>query len=108
MFDETTVTMIQGDVVEVQQIERGRRGGVHLLVASGSERLDVHLGPAAYLEDQGLTLAKGDRIEVKGSRVEFDGKPAIIAQEVRRGGQVVALRDESGLPLWRGQRRSRR
>jgi len=27
----------------------------------------------------------------------------IIAQEVRRGDQVLALRDANGVPLWRGQ-----
>jgi hypothetical protein len=40
---------------------------------------------------------------VKGSRITFGGKPAIVAQEMRRGGDVLAFRDATGLPLWRGR-----
>ncbi len=106
MFDPSTVTTIQGEIADVQRIERGRRhAGVHLVVAMGSDPIAVHLGPDFYLDGQALKLAKGDRIEVKGSRVTFGGKPAIIAQEVRRDGQVLALRDETGVPLWRGSGR---
>ncbi len=106
MFDPSTVTTIQGEIADVQRIERGRRhAGVHLVVAMGSDQVAVHLGPDFYVDVQALKLAKGDRIEVKGSRVTFGGKPAIIAQEVRRDGQVLALRDENGVPLWRGMGR---
>jgi hypothetical protein len=40
-----------------------------------------------------------------GSRITFAGKPAIVAAEVKKGDQVLKLRDESGTPLWRGQGR---
>lgn len=108
MFDPETVTTVQGDVVDIQRIEGRRHAGVHLSVAVGSETLDVHLGPDFYVDAQALKLAKGDRVEVKGSRVTFDGKPAIIAQEIRRGDQALALRDATGVPAWRGQGMGRR
>ena len=108
-FDPATVTTIQGRIADIQRLDRGRRHqGVHLAVTSGSEALPVHLGPDFYVDAQPLKLAKGDQIEVKGSRVTFEGQPAIIAQEVRRGGEVLALRDADGLPLWRGQGGGRR
>jgi hypothetical protein len=102
-FDPKAVTTIQAKVVEVQRIARGRHEGIHLAVAMGSENVAVHLGPDFYVDAQPLKLAKGDQIEVKGARTTFDGQPVIIAQEVRRGDQVLALRDANGLPLWRGQ-----
>jgi hypothetical protein len=96
---------IQGEILGVERIPRGRRGeGVHLVVATGSEELPVHLGPSSFVDQQSLKLAKGDRIEVKGSRITLDGKPALIAQEVRRGSESMALRDASGVPLWAGAR----
>ena len=103
MFDPKTITTVQGDVVAVQRVEGRRHTGVHLTVAVGSESVDVHLGPDFYVDAQALQIAKGDRIEVKGSRITFDGKPAVVAQEVRRGAEVLALRDASGTPAWRGQ-----
>jgi hypothetical protein len=107
-FDPKAVTTIQGEIVEVQRVARGRHEGVHLTVAMGSESVEVHLGPAFYVDRQGLELAKGDRIEVKGARTTFAGQPTILAQEVRRGEQVLALRDANGVPLWRGQGMGRR
>jgi hypothetical protein len=42
---------------------------------------------------------------VRGSRVTFDGKPAIIAATVRKGDEELALRDAAGRPVWSGWRR---
>jgi len=108
-FDAKAVTTIQGEVADIQRIA-GRRGheGIHLTVATGSENLAVRLGPDFYVDGQSLQLAKGDKVEVKGSRITIDGQPAMIAQEMRRGDQVLALRDANGVPLWRGQGRGRR
>jgi hypothetical protein len=50
-------------------------------------------------------IEKGDKIEVKGSRVMFAGKQAIIAAEVKKGGSVLVLRDSAGVPAWAGWRR---
>jgi hypothetical protein len=107
-FDPKAVTTIQGEITDIQRIA-GRHGheGIHLTVAMGSEKLAVHLGPDFYVDGQALKLATGDKVEVKGSRTSFDGQPVIIAQEVRRGDQVLALRDANGVPLWRGQGRGR-
>jgi hypothetical protein len=104
-FDPGTVTTVQGEVLDVERIPRGRRGeGVHLVLAAGSEKLAVHLGPAFFVDEQSLKLAKGDRIEVKGSRVVMGGAPALIAQEIKRGGESMVLRDADGVPLWSGAR----
>ncbi|HYQ80721.1 MAG TPA: hypothetical protein VEP68_04420, partial [Anaeromyxobacteraceae bacterium] len=103
-FDPATATTVQGRIVDVQRIDRGRRHqGVHLSLAVGSETLPVLLGPDFYVDAQATKLAAGDDVEVKGSRATFGGKPALVAQEVRRGGEVLALRDADGVPLWRGQ-----
>lgn len=108
-FDASTVTTVQGQIADIQRFDGGRGGGgVHLSVAVGSETIAVHLGPAFYVDAQSLELAKGDTVEVKGSRITLEGVPAIIAQEVRKGDRVLALRDASGVPLWRGQGRGRR
>lgn len=65
----------------------------------------MHLGPSWYIENQDLTIAPADKMEAKGSRITFEGKPAIIASEVKKGDDVLMLRDASGVPLWSGWRR---
>ena len=42
---------------------------------------------------------------MKGARTTFAGKPAIIAAEVKKGDEVLKLRDDSGFPVWSGWRR---
>jgi hypothetical protein len=79
--------------------------GVHLTLKTEKETLPVHLGPSWYIENQDLQIEPGDKIEVKGSRIAFEGKPAIVAAEVRRGDDLLKLRDDAGVPFWAGWRR---
>jgi hypothetical protein len=113
MYDPKTVETLSGEVISVEQVHgkgwgrgKGGRGGsygVHLVLKSDKEEVAVHLGPNWYLDKHGLTVAPGNRIEVRGSRITFEGKPAIIAAEVKMGDQSLKLRNEDGLPAWRGQ-----
>jgi hypothetical protein len=52
-----------------------------------------------------VKLEKGDKIEVKGSRITFEGKPVIIAAEIKKGDSVLVLRDSTGVPAWAGWRK---
>ncbi len=118
MYDPKTVETVSGEVVSVEEIHgkawrqtsggRGGGYGIHLIVKSEREELAVHLGPSWYLDKHGLKITPGDRIEVRGSRITFQGKPAIIAAEVKKGNESLKLRDDDGLPAWRGQGRPQR
>lgn len=107
-FDAAAVTTVEGQIVDVQRIARGRGEGVHLTVAVGAEKLAVHLGPSFYVDAQPFHLAKGDAVQVKGAKTTIAGEQVILAQEVRRGADVLTLRDADGIPAWRGQGRGPR
>ena len=107
MYDPKTVEMISGEVVKVDRIApiRGMSSGMHLVVKTDNEEVSVHLGPLWYLENQDVKIAPKDKVEITGSRVTVQGKPAIIAAEVKKGDQTLKLRDEAGVPAWSGWRR---
>ena len=107
MYDPKTVETITGEVISIDQFTpaKGMFGGIHTNVKTGKETISVHLGPSWYLENQDVKIEAKDRVEVKGSRIAFGGKPAIIAAEVRKGQEVLTLRDESGFPAWMAWRR---
>lgn len=107
MYDPKTVETISGEVVSVDKITlmKGMSYGVHLTVKTDKETVSVHLGPGWYMENQDVTIEPKDRVEVTGSRITFKGKPAIIAAEVKKGEEILKLRDENGLPAWCGWRR---
>jgi len=107
MYNPKTVETLSGEVVSIEKAIPGRRMsyGVHFTLKTEKEAIPVHLGPSWYLEKQGMTLAPGDKVEVTGSRITYQGQPTIIAAEVSKGGQVLKLRDAAGVPAWAGQGR---
>jgi hypothetical protein len=107
LYDPKTVETVSGEVVTIDRITpmRGMSGGVHLVVKTSTGDVSVHLGPQWYLENQDVRIELKDRVEVKGSRVTVQGEPVLIAAEMKKGDQVLKLRDEAGVPMWAGWRR---
>lgn len=108
IYNPATVETVDGTVVTVDNITQGGGMfyGIHLVVRTQSEDLSVHLGPAWYLDAQGVQIAPNDVITITGSRVTLDGQPALIASEMKKGDTAVKLRDQNGFPLWSGRRGS--
>lgn len=110
-YDPSTVETVKGRVASIEHVSSpagGRSGGVHMTVETGREKVAVHLGPAWYVDAHPPRLESGDEVEVEGSRVSIDGKPALVAREVRKGGEVLTLRNAAGVPAWAGYGGGRR
>jgi hypothetical protein len=111
MYDPKSETTIKGIVDTVESVAQpsggGRRclGGTHLVVKTENETFQVHLGPTAYLSEQKIAIAKGDAVEILGSRVTIDQEPVVLARQITKGGTMSTLRDPSGRPLWSGRRK---
>ena len=106
-YDTATNVDTMVVVAEVKEVPVGNPlNGLHLMVrpesAKGnSETTDVYLAPDDYLKEFDCHFAKGDRIQVKGSKVKFNGGTAVLAREVRLEATTVYLRDEHGAPYWK-------
>ena len=100
MYDPKAVETVTGEVVKVDRITpmRGMSGGVHLVVKTDKGDVSVHLGPQWYLENQDVKIEPKDKVEIKGSRVTMQGQPVLIAAEVKKGDEVLKLRDDAGDP----------
>jgi hypothetical protein len=109
MYNTNTVETLTGTVINVERITptRGRYCGVHLTVKTEDEDICVHLGPDWFIDSLDLAIVRDDTLEVTGSRITFEGKPAIIAAILEKGNQTLILRDEIGVPVWSGWRRRR-
>lgn len=107
MYDSKAVETITGEVTSIDRItpNKGMAAGIHMNVKTDKETISVHLGPSWYLENQDVKIEPKDKVEVKGAKTTFAGKPAIIAAEVKKGDEVLKLRDETGFPVWAGWRR---
>jgi hypothetical protein len=71
-----------------------------LLLKTDQGKMTVHLGPPAYVRNQGFDLKQGDSLEVTGSQVTRDGQTLLLAAQVKKAGQTLKVRDEQGAPLW--------
>lgn len=107
MYNPATVETVSGTVETVDKITpmKGMYSGIHIVIKTDKDSIDVHLGPEWYVERLDTKIEKGDKIEVKGSRVTVAGKPAIIAAEVKKGDSTLILRNSAGIPAWAGWRR---
>ena len=102
MYDAQTATRVTGTVEAVKNVGPddscccGAGGGTHLTVKTATESIEVHLGPAVWLREQGVNLAAGDTVEILGSRVTMRGVPALLAHEVKKGETTWTLRAGQG------------
>ena len=74
-----------------------------LLAVDGSNMPIYGIGPDSYWDSVGVVRpAVGDRIDVTGFEVDFNGEVRNIAMTITVGDYEVQLRDDvTGLPLWR-------
>jgi len=106
MYDPATEVTMKGTVEAVKQLA-GPRGwaGTHLSLKTDAETLDVHVGPSWFLTQSKISFAKGDQIEVTGSKVKFENSDALIAREIKKGDKTITLRNAQGIPAWSGGHR---
>jgi len=107
-YDPKTEVTVKGTVEEVKEYpsRSGWRTGQHVTLKTDTGSLDVHLGPTDYWRKNGFQLAKGDSIEVTGSKSKVDDATAVLARVVKKGEKAVTLRSAQGVPAWSRGRRS--
>ena len=101
-YDTTTVTTIKGTITSVdsQETPRGNMYMVRLTVHDKTGNSNVMVGPSSYLNEQGISFAKGESVQVTGSKVQFNDNEFIIAAQIVAKGKTIKLRDDSGRPVW--------
>ena len=101
MWNPETVATVTGTVEAVERIEMGDEWRcVRLQLATADGVVQVRVGPDWFVAQRKVAFAKGDRIEVKGSRLTFAGERALVAAEIVRGADRIVLRDAEGKPAW--------
>jgi hypothetical protein len=98
---------INGEIIDVYEAtsRNGYRSGLHLLVKTDENTFDVHLGPIWYLEQENFSFEPGDSLEIKGDLLTDSQMPTMIAIEVKKGNELLTLRDEDDFPMWRASLR---
>jgi hypothetical protein len=101
-YDQATVQTFAGVVVETRDYNCPVSGtmGSHITLKGSSAEIEVHLAPARFMKQYEIAIGKGDQVTVVGSRITYEGKPALIARTVIIGRDTFNFRDAKGTPLW--------
>lgn len=120
MYNTATAETLKGVVVSVDSFSTmgampgamqggrqmsGMQPGIRAMLKTDKDTVSVHLGPAWFIENQDTQILPRDSIQVKGSRITFNDKPAIMASEITKGHYDLRLRDKKGAPAWCAWRR---
>jgi len=98
-YDPKAVVTIKGVVDEIHESKtRGDHPGLHLILKTETETVEVHACPVRFMSDLEFTIEKGDTLTVEGSRPEAGG--IVVAREITKGQTSLILRDKTGAPVW--------
>jgi hypothetical protein len=103
LYNTRTVLTVKGKVTgkQVAPPMKGMANAVTLMVkAANAKTYQIDVGPEWYVNNQLTQIKVGDTISVTGSRVSIDGHDVILAEQIVKGKNVLALRRPMGRPYW--------
>ena len=97
----TEMTIKKAVVQDIKEVTLSNgQNRFRIIVKAGTDTYEVCLCPKAFLEVLDSTFAKGDEVEITGSKVQDGDQTIILAREVVKGQNTLVLRDKKGEPVW--------
>lgn len=93
-----------GTVLKVaeHQCEVCKQTEVTMMLKTSKGKFEIRLGPKPFLESHSFVPAVGDEMRVVGVQLPANGKQAVFANELSKGGEHLILRGKFGRPEWLG------
>lgn len=100
-YDAGTETKMKGTVEDLKVPPKGHEKDiVHLIMKNGDQTVDIYLCPKTFMDDMGITFAKGEEVAFTGSKVSAGGSDVILAKQIVKGQDTLVFRDDKGKPVW--------
>ncbi len=108
LYDTKTVETFEAKISDIKVVDsQGGSYGVRLFVKKGTQTIEVRVGPAWFIEENGFDFDEDDKIKITGSRIKISENEVIIASVIIKNGKNLKLRESDGTPLWKGNKSSR-
>jgi hypothetical protein len=93
-YDFRSKTRIGGEILSVDDLraDDAAFSGLHVTLRVNQGEVSVHLGPKEFFESNVMAFAVGDSLDITGYPSTYQGKPAIVATELEKGGRQLRLR----------------
>ncbi len=100
-YDTATESKFKGTIEDLKLPPKGSEKQIaYLTIKSGTDTLEIYLCPKSYIDDMGVSFAKGDEIAFTGSKIKQGDADMVLAREVVKGTDTLVLRDDKGKPVW--------
>ena len=102
-YDPATEITIQGKVLSVHDRQCPVSGtlGTHFMLEALDGRVyEVHLAPTTFTKMFDMVFTPGEKVDISGNILVFQGKDAILARQIKHGNETVTFRDKKGNPSW--------
>jgi len=99
-YDAQTETKMRGTVDDVRLPSSAKEIVYLVLKTDGGPSVEVYVCPKSFLDDMGVAFAKGDQIDLNGSKVKRGDTDLILAREIVKKTDTLVLRDDKGKPVW--------
>ena len=105
LYNPQSVVTVAGTVVSMtpSPVKPGLPYLVYLTLQTGEGKISIFLGPSLFVDKMPVQIKVLDRIQVTGSKITWEGSSVILAAEVKKGNEILKLRDPNGVPVWSGQ-----
>ena len=103
-YDLNTVGTLSGRVTTLPRLAENEQYVIE--IESGSETVNLSVGPESFWEKKGIPVKVNDEITAKGSRAQGrDGKTYLLTQKLvnRSTGKQLEIRSDRGEPAWAGR-----
>jgi hypothetical protein len=108
LYNPGTVVTVSGIVLSKSHpAAKGLPQLIYLTLKTKTDKIAIFLGPDLYVNKLPVQIHDLDEVQVTGSKIIWESKPVIIAAEIKRGDQILKLREPNGVPVWSGQRRTK-
>lgn len=102
-YDTSTEAKFKGTIEELKLPPKDK-DIAHVTIKSGTDTFDLYLCPKSFIDDMGVSFAKGDEVAFTGSKIKQGDADMILAREVVKGTDTLVLRDNKGNPVWNWKR----
>lgn len=104
LYEASELDKLKGHVQKIIEVVpiKGMAPGVGLIMKDGDgDKVVVHIGPKWFLGDS-IGVKRGERIKVKGSWAEIDGKDVFMASKIKKGDffELKVRLTKNGKPFW--------
>ncbi len=104
LYKASELDKLKGRILRITEVVpmKGMAPGVAIILKDrDGEKIMVHVGPKWFLGDS-IGLSRGDKVKVKGSWAEIDGKDVFMASKIKKGDffELKVRLTKDGTPFW--------